>query len=160
MGRSKRVVLLTDEVMEPRKQAFPGVADPWSTRAVFAIRALAQGINDAANTWLAPFGLTATKYNYLVTLYRCEGQALSLNELSGYIHTSNASVTSVIDALEKDDLVERVEHPSDRRSVLARLTRKGRAATEEAFPAHHHNIELMMSRLNDDERRMLVALLV
>jgi DNA-binding MarR family transcriptional regulator len=155
----KRVVFLTDAFMQPRKLAFPGAADPWATRAVFAIRALAQRINDHANAWLAPYGLTAVKYNYLVVLYGAEGQAMALNDLAAYIHTTSGSVTGVIDALEKDAFVERARHPADRRSIIAKLTSKGKAAIEQAFPVHHRHIELLLSELTVADRRTLVGFL-
>jgi DNA-binding MarR family transcriptional regulator len=145
--------------MRPRKLAFPGVADPWATRAVFAIRAIAQRINDNANEWLAPLGLTAAKYNYLVVLYGAPRQAMTLSELGAYIHTTSASVTGVVDALERDGFVERTKHAKDRRSIFARLTPKGKNVIERAFPLHHRNIEVLMSELSAQDRKRLVGFL-
>lgn len=151
--------MLTDEFMRPRKLAFPDAAEPWATRAVFAIRALAQRINDNANEWLAPLGLTSAKYNYLVVLYGAPGHAMTLTNLGAYIHTTSASVTGVIDALERDGFVERARHAKDRRSVIARLTPKGKAVVEEAFPLHHRNIEVLMNGLSEQDRKALVGFL-
>ncbi|MCW2778658.1 MAG: MarR family transcriptional regulator, partial [Frankiales bacterium] len=46
-----------------------------------------------------------------------------------------ASITGVVDKLEQQGLVVRVPHPSDRRTVLARLTEEGRRVADEATAA-------------------------
>lgn len=157
--RRGRALLLTDEVMVSRDPAFAKAGEPWATRVVFAIRAIAQRINDDANVWLAPHGLTAAKYNYLVVLYTAEKNALSLNDLATLIHTSNASVTGIVDSLERDGFLERVRHPDDRRSVIARLTPKGKAVFKRAYPAHHDRIETIMGGLSRADRKSLMGLL-
>lgn len=156
--RRRAVVVLPDALVEPHVAQFPESFDPWSARALFAIRAVAQRVNDHASDWLAPFGLTAAKYNYLVVLHAAK-DPLALNELGAYIHTSNVAVTAMIDALEREGLVERVRHPEDRRSVLAKLTPRGRRRVERAFPIHHRNIEAAMAELPPRERKTLVHLL-
>jgi DNA-binding MarR family transcriptional regulator len=63
-------------------------------------------------------------------------------------------------ALERDGLLRRSAHPTDRRSVVVRLTAKGRRRVEAAVPLHHRNIEAGMSELTLDERAQLATLLL
>jgi DNA-binding MarR family transcriptional regulator len=45
------------------------------------------------------------------------------------------SVTNIIDRLEQQDLVVRIPHPTDRRTVLAQITEDGRQVVEKATEA-------------------------
>jgi DNA-binding MarR family transcriptional regulator len=155
----KRIVQLPESMLEEHSRLFPETFERNSTLALFAIRALGQRLNDYANEWLSPFGLNAAKYNYLVVLTLSKDRQLTLNELSSLIHTSNATVGSMVDALERDGLVERVANPQDRRSTVARVTRKGLATLRRALPVHHRNIETGMRALSISEREILVKLL-
>ncbi|GAA3229920.1 MarR family transcriptional regulator [Nonomuraea helvata] len=55
---------------------------------------------------------------------------LSIGELAQSAGVSSRNVTGLVDTLEKDGLVRRVQDPRDRRSVLARITPDGRAWIE------------------------------
>lgn len=48
---------------------------------------------------------------------KTEGRMVSPSELTRYLGVSTASTTAIIDRLEKSGHVDRVAHPSDRRSI-------------------------------------------
>jgi DNA-binding MarR family transcriptional regulator len=139
---------------------YPGIFDPDTHYALFALRAVAQLVNDHSNEWLAELGLTVGKYGYLVTLEAVPGRRMTFNELSGWIHTTNATVTTMIQSLERDGLVRRVANPDDRRSVLAELTPKGSRLAKRAIVLHHENIERALRDFPIEKRRELFRLLV
>jgi DNA-binding MarR family transcriptional regulator len=134
--------------------------DPLNARLVFSIRALAQRVNDRANAWLQPLGLTATKFNYLAALYAQRERGLTLNELSLFVHTSNASVTSMVDSLDREQLVKRKNNPDDGRSTVVSLTPTGRALVKRAFTEHHGRIDTALKPLAARDRRALLGLLL
>jgi MarR family 2-MHQ and catechol resistance regulon transcriptional repressor len=156
----KPIVRLPDEMLTLHEEQFPGTFERHTTIAMFALRALAQRVNDCTNDTLAPIGLNAAKYNYLVVLYMTPKGMLTLNEISDLIHTSNATVTSMVKTLEADGLLRRAAHPTDGRSVVVRLTAKGRKLIEAAIPLHHRNIDDAMTELTMRERGQLGALLL
>ena len=156
----KTIVRLPDAMLEVHQERFPDTFERNAVIAMFALRALAQRINDCTNDTLAGLGLNAAKYNYLVVICMSPGQMLTLNEISSLIHTSNATVTSMVTSLERDGLLHRSAHPTDGRSVVVRLTAKGRRCIEDAVPLHHRNIEDGMSELTLDERAQLASLLL
>lgn len=138
---------------------FPQLFDAQRTRAIFALRALAQRIDDDYNRWLGAYGLTATKINYLSVLYSVEGHALALSELGRFIHSSNANVTVMINALERDGLVQRTRDLYDRRSYAVRLTAKGLKTIEKALPEHLTNLRNAMATVSDEELDAFMATL-
>ncbi len=148
-------------MVEPLEEQFPAEYNRDSTRVVFAIRALAQIINDEANGWLATLGLNSGSYNYLITLYAAgTGYALTQNEIRQHVHTTHASVAQMVRTLERDGLVKRTKNPLDARSVVVRLTPKGIRLMKRAAPIHHRMIEQKMKHVPTADRRRLMELLL
>jgi len=161
-GRSQRksILQLPEAMLEKQRVLFPDEFDRDGIIATFALRAIAQRINDRTNELLAPLGLNAAKYNYLVVIYFSAEQMLTLNEISVLIHTSNATVTSMVKTLESDGLLRREANPTDGRSVVVELTPAGRRTIERAIPAHRHDIAVGMRAFSAAERAQLAALLL
>ena len=151
---------IPDDRITTWKKRFPDSFEPSSAQLTFAIRALAQRINDHANEWLTPFGLTAKKFNYLATICSNDGEGMTILELGALVHTSSGTVTTMVNALERDGLVRRTANRDDGRSVRLVATKKGRTAIEKAWSVHHRNIEDMVAELSLKERAGLLATLV
>ena len=75
---------------------------------------------------LEEFGLTFSRFEVLMLLSFTRSGELPLGKISVRLQVHAASVTNAIDRLEHDGLVQRVPHPTDGRTTLARLTTKGR----------------------------------
>jgi DNA-binding MarR family transcriptional regulator len=89
------------------------------------------------NEALAPFGLTFARYETLMLLYFTRTGALPMGKIGARLQVHPTSVTNLIDGLEKDGLVQRTPHPSDRRTTLATITPEGRRRVDEATAALH-----------------------
>ncbi len=68
--------------------------------------------------------LTIPQYYILSLLSACDGQPLK--DLAETLACSRATVTGIVDTLEKKRLVARGPNPQDRRSLLVHLTGAGR----------------------------------
>ena len=68
-------------------------------------------------------------------------------------------MTTVIDNLEKRDLVYRERAKNDRRKIIVHLTDKGREMIQKVFPLHVKAIEKEFSVLSTDEKNLLCDLL-
>jgi DNA-binding MarR family transcriptional regulator len=69
--------------------------------------------------------LTIPQYYILSLLSERDGRPFK--ELADELACSRATVTGIVDTLEKKDLVTRNANPVDRRSLLVRLTDNGKA---------------------------------
>lgn len=156
----KGVLLVPDEQVRHHRERFPGLFDPSVPRLLFALRALAQRIDDDYNVWLAPLGLSAAKMNHLAVLYATPRRSLSINELSRYIHASNSNVSVLVDTMARDGLVRKKSDPRDRRRVVVSLTPKGRARFERAFPTHVGRLNRALAEVSVEERDQVVDVLV
>ncbi len=78
-------------------------------------RTLVQRLND--------YGLTATQYITLWSLYEC-GEEIPLSQLGRKLFLDNPTVTGIVDRMERDGFLERVPDENDRRVIKVRLTKK------------------------------------
>ncbi|MFZ5495878.1 MAG: MarR family winged helix-turn-helix transcriptional regulator [Verrucomicrobiota bacterium] len=80
-------------------------------------------------------------------------------ELADAAGVTRATMTGLIDTLERDGLVKREPDPDDRRMMSVRLTPKGERFLEEFLPGHFKLIAELMSPLSESERKTLVRIL-
>jgi len=152
-------LLIPSERIAAWQRRFPSF-EPSSAQLIFSIRALAQRINDNANEWLAPFGLTATKFNYLAVICSVEREGMTLLEIGALVRTSSGTVTTMVKVLERDGFVKRSVNRDDGRSIRIKPTSKGRAAIENAWALHHRNIETIVAGMSRAKRAELLTSVV
>ena len=83
------------------------------------------------------------------------GGSLSPTELAKYMFRTNHSITSMVDTLEKQELVRREPNPLDRRSIKITLTPEGWQLMERMLPATYEISGKALECLNDDESENL-----
>jgi DNA-binding MarR family transcriptional regulator len=80
-------------------------------------------LNSLAEDGVRSRGITYVRLRLLSAL-RFGGPRRML-DLGGELGVTARNVTGLVDALQRDGLVERLPHPNDRRAVLVRLTPAG-----------------------------------
>jgi DNA-binding MarR family transcriptional regulator len=75
---------------------------------------------------LEPHGLSLAKFRVLSMLV-ASGEPVPLGELADQAACVRSNITQLVDRLEAEKLVVRVQDPNDRRSIRAELTPQGRA---------------------------------
>ncbi|HXE56458.1 MAG TPA: MarR family transcriptional regulator [Gemmatimonadales bacterium] len=105
-------------------------------------------------------GLTPPQFAVLEALY-LHG-SLPLSQLGERLLVTSGNITYVVDNLVALGYVARDRCATDRRIVYARLTPRGAALLEAAFPAHAEGIErlfeVLTAREQDELRRLLKKL--
>lgn len=81
-------------------------------------------LEDRLELALDSVGLSTAKYGVLSQL--AEAGPLPLSELAARQRCVRSNMTQLVDRLEAEGLVRRVDDPADRRIVLAELTSRGR----------------------------------
>jgi DNA-binding MarR family transcriptional regulator len=125
-----------DPIAEARRQwdAHWGPDAGPAMAAVTSVMRAQQILLGRLNAALKPWGLTFPRYEALLLLHYSRRGSLPLGKMGDRLQVHRASVTNVIDRLEEQGLVRRVQHETDRRGVLAEITPAGRevarAATE------------------------------
>lgn len=80
-------------------------------------------------------------------------------ELAEAAGVTRATMTGLIDTLERDGLVRREPDPNDRRMMSVLLTPKAETFLTDLLPAHFQIMARLMAALSENERKTLVRLL-
>lgn len=112
------------QIAEPPPSHPLAVSRDGDGEAVFVLLDVARSIQERVESTLDHVGLSTAKYLALDVLVKA-GEPLTLGELAQRLRCVRSNITQLLDRLEADGLVRRVEHPSDRRAVRAMVTRRG-----------------------------------
>jgi MarR family transcriptional regulator for hemolysin len=93
---------------------------------VFSIINTGRAVEQSLEEALTRVGLSLAKFGALTHLVEA-GEPLSLSECAKKMTCVRSNITQLMDRLEADGLVRRVEDPQDRRAVRASVTRLGTA---------------------------------
>jgi DNA-binding MarR family transcriptional regulator len=91
---------------------------------VFTLLHAAHVLEARLESALEAVGLSLAKYGVL-TLLAQAGEPVSLSHLAARQSCVRSNMTQLVDRLEADGLVRRIDQPTDRRVVLAELTPLG-----------------------------------
>jgi DNA-binding MarR family transcriptional regulator len=100
--------------------------------------------------------LSRTAYLILITLQMSDRETRPLGQLSRALLVHPTTVTLAVDQLARGRLVRRVPHPSDRRTILAKLTPAGRESAVAARAALAGSC-YGLTGLSDNAARRLTA---
>lgn len=108
-------------------------------------------------------GVSQGRFTVLMLLYdkTCAETNVVLTpaQLAEKAGVTRATMTGLIDTLERAGMVTRKPDPADRRMLSVELTSAGREFLERMLPEHFRRISVVMSALSESERRTLVTLL-
>jgi DNA-binding MarR family transcriptional regulator len=91
---------------------------------IFMLMHAAGAVEKRLEEALGGVGLSLAKFGALSFLVRADGP-LSLSECAAKMTCVRSNITQLVDRLEADGLVRRVENPVDRRGVMAAATPLG-----------------------------------
>lgn len=142
-------------IQEAQQRSLPDVD---GIRLCFQTLSLAAAIDRDCAALLAPHGLSEGRF-VLLFLLEAAPDGLAPNTLAERAGVTRATVTGLLDGLERAELIERHAHASDRRALCIRLTRKGKRVAKAVFQQHGHWIASLYGSLSVPERKQLAALL-
>src|SRR5215470_6480672 len=102
------------------------------------------------------FDTTLPRFDVMAALYRAE-KGLNMSELSGVLRVSNGNVTGIVDRLVDDGLIVRIPVEGDRRAMVVRLTKKGRAHFSDLAAAHEDWVSELLRSVEVPEAEKLIA---
>lgn len=106
----------------------------------------------------AEFATTLPRFDLMAQLERYP-EGLKMNALSRLLMVTGGNVTAIVDQLEKEGLVERLDEPADRRAFRIRLTRSGEKTFAEMARAHEGWVVELLGGLSRKEHEELLKLL-
>lgn len=117
----------------------------------------ADSVSNQVNDHLREHGLTVSQFGVLEALYHLG--VLNQSDLAQKLLKSTGNLTTVVDNLTRQGLVERHRCTEDRRVIYIHLTEAGRGLIESILPGHVDDVVAAFAMLNEDEQKMLGSLL-
>ncbi|MFV0473032.1 MAG: MarR family winged helix-turn-helix transcriptional regulator [Pikeienuella sp.] len=151
MLRRKHEALLEDI----RRRGGP---DGGMIKLCFELLSLADAIDGDCAARLRPHRLSESKFT-LLTLLRDRPEGLAPHELASRAGVTRATITGLIDGLERDGLLARAPEPADRRMIRVALTAAGADLAARLTESHGRWIASLAADLSAEERRLLSLLL-
>lgn len=105
------------------------------------------------------YGLSQGRFALLMILLSAGEEAVSPSELAKRAGVTPATITSLVDGLEKGELVKREPDPLDRRGLRIRLTAKGRKFFEKMLPDHLRRVSVVGSVFSGKDHEAFRGLL-
>jgi DNA-binding MarR family transcriptional regulator len=106
---------------------------------------------------LAP-SLTEGQLHVLELLLGC-GERRKPSDLIEVLETTPAAVTTLLDRMERNELIERVRDEKDRRIVWVHVTDKGRAECERGVRVREKYLNATLNRISAHNQKLLMYLL-
>ncbi|MHA7684565.1 MarR family winged helix-turn-helix transcriptional regulator [Cupriavidus sp. PET2-C1] len=129
-----------------------------SIQLCFRALSLASAIDRDCAALLAPHGLSEGRF-VLLFLLNAAKDGLAPNTLAEQAGVTRATITGLLDGLEREALIERHADTTDRRALTIRLTRKGKQVAKKVFDEHGRWIASLFCHLSAQERALLDGLL-
>lgn len=111
--------------MNKKRPAQPKAIGPGSDDVMWSLMQAAQVVETRLEEGLAAVNLSGPKFAALSHLVEA-GEPVALGELAAQCACVRSNITQLVDRLEADKLVRRVDDPADRRSLRAAVTPLGR----------------------------------
>lgn len=107
---------------------------------------------------LRPFSLSFARFELLRLLAFTRAGELPMSSVVARLQVHPTSVSSTVDRLQRDGLVNRAAHPTDGRATMLALTDAGRQLTEQATEALNAQVFSQPMLASDDMTTMVSIL--
>lgn len=114
-------------------------------------------LSDALDALLARHGLLQGRWWVLILLMREDSLTSTPSDLAEKAGVSRATMTGLIDGLEREGLVQRLDDASDRRKYSIRLTPSGQQKLDDVMPDYYRKVRTLMQVLDVTQREQLVS---
>jgi DNA-binding MarR family transcriptional regulator len=102
---------------------------------------------------------TVGRHALIRLLHFADAHRMTQFEIAAEMQVTSSNVTFLVDGLEKEGLVQRLPHPTDRRTVHVQLTPEGETFAELIVPSMARFMASMLDGFDDEEKRVFVGLL-
>lgn len=121
---------------------------------------VATDLSNGLDRYLGSHALLQGRWWVLILLMREDEGISTPSSLAEKAGVSRATMTGLLDGLQRDKLVTRMVAPKDRRQTLIKLTGKGQAKLDEVMPDYYRRVKQLMAVLTDEEGQALQKVLL
>ncbi len=146
------------EAIRARMDRYPDV-DPAAVESYLVLLRIASDVLTALETYLSRFGMSQGRFTLLMVLNREPESGFSPSDLASKCGVTRATMTGLLDGLERDKLITRIPDTNDRRMATVQLTPQGIAMLDEMLPEYYRRIGGLMGHLDEVEKKAMQSAL-
>ena len=150
--------LPTREVLEKVRALYPKM-DVGAVECYMTLLEVAGEILSLTEVQLSRRKTSQGRLRVLLQLQRTSENHLTPCELAERMAVTRATITGLLDGLEREDMVRRERSTEDRRSVHVCLTQRGVKFLDRLMPDRFRLVSQLMGHLSESERATFVRLL-
>lgn len=124
----------------------------------FLLSKSAQAVVTAVDVEIAQFSVTSKHYGVMLMLAQQDGMQQA--EVGEKLKIDRSTMVKLVDALEKQNLVERHRDPNDRRAYALSLSEKGKNILPEISQQVIDSEQVWLSKLEPEEIKQLFKILL
>ena len=117
-----------------------------------------EAVSDVEAHYLAEHGITPGRFAVMLLLGIDESVTRKPSELADLTGVTRATMTGLLDTLERDNFVGRAIDPTDRRSMRVESTPACRELLKKVLPGYFRLVAAIPATLTDEERTEFIRL--
>lgn len=133
-------------------------ADPQSVLVAARLMVVGARLGQAAEVHFSRFGLSTGRYRLLADL-EDHGGGKSPSQLAASLGVTRATVTGLLDGLQREGLVVRAASADDGRGSVVLLTERGAQRLKDMATEHFDRLQGLVAGLSVKEREQFLSLL-
>lgn len=116
----------------------------------FVTNTAIKAVTEDFNKRLEKYGTTRIQWIAMYFLLKAD-KPMSQKELAALMNVQDPSLARLIDRMERDGLLQRIENPQDKRVKFLELTETGRSKAEALMPQGEEFSNLLLENVTDEE---------
>lgn len=133
-------------------------SDPWVLYSNLQFHKVATELENQFDSFLAPYNLSSGRFTLLYILNDAP-EGIIPSELSNRVGVTQATISGLINSMEKAELVKREMHQKDGRSFVIKLTDKGQTLIRELIPQWIPKVSHFWGQFSAEERPLVSSIL-
>ena len=149
------------ELLQKTVQRYPEL-EASAIEAITTLDRVSREVKSQMNCPLEEHCLSEGKFYVLCCLMTeelMERDAPGPSDIAEHLGVTRATITGLLDGLERDDFLERRHDSRDRRALTIHMTEKARRFLDEFMPMAVRRANSVMAALDEPERQTLIRLL-
>jgi DNA-binding MarR family transcriptional regulator len=147
------------ESIRQQSERYPQI-DPRAVEAFLVLWRTATDTLSAFETFLGKHGMSQGKFTVLMILNRNPDQGVNPSELADRAGVTRATMTGLLEGLEREKLISRQGDRVDRRRAVVRLTPTTQTVLDGILPDYFRQLHHLMADLSEGDKGRLTELLM
>ena len=147
------------ESIRQQSERYPQI-DPRAVEAFLVLWRTATDTLSAFERFLGKHGMSQGKFTVMMILNRTPELGVNPSELADRAGVTRATMTGLLEGLEREKLISRQGDRVDRRRAVVRLTPGARTMLDAMLPDYFNQLHHLMADLSEADKALLTELLM